>query len=350
LAAAGWEEEEDDTLMEHPDFVDALSFTQKCIVGSSNPDTLVRYESHWVRFTAWCGKFGLRCIPARPQHIAMFLADTLRYAMAHRYGFNVVKAASAAIHHAHKLAGHSAGFTDHPFVQRIRECAKRLLGTRPWNRKEPLSLDLCITCALQLLAVDASVARLQIATFIMTCFAGFLRYSDAVNIYADEIKFFDTHMELFIETRKTLQFRQGDVICIARGDSLACPVYLLETLLDRAGLRGRHVPVFRQATYIRGGPSQGDYVLASDDRWDYNQAKRLTLQALARTAGVDFQSFERVFGLHSLRSGGASFVAAAGVADHIFQAHGGWATAAAMHAYIQRSLANRLLPTRVMPY
>lgn len=344
LQAAGWEEEDAD-LLHDPAFAASLRHAQECVATSSNVGTLSRYESHWARFTAWCGRFRLRCIPARPQHIAMFLADTLRYAQLNRFGYSVVKAASAAIFHAHKLAGFESGFTDHPFVSRIRECAKRILGTRPWNRKEPLSLDLCVTCALQLIAGDDSLARWQIATFIMTCFAGFLRYSDATRIYADEIRFFDTHMELFIETRKNLQFRQGDVVCIARGTSLACPVYLMESLLDRAGLRGRHVPVFRQASY-----SRGDYSVVSDTTWDYKQAQRLVLQALARTAGVGYAEFKWHFGLHSLRSGGASYVAAAGVPDHIFQAHGAWATAEAMHNYIQRSMANKLLPTRVMPY
>ena len=317
-------------------------------MGQSRADsTLSRYAPHWRRFTLWCSRFGVRALPAKPLHIAMFLAQTLQYALEQSLAYGVVKASSAAIFQAHSLAGFRNTRTDHPVVKAIRSAAMRRLGLHPKRRKEPVSLQLCMQCARRLSTPGESLFHHQLAAYIMVCFAGFLRYNDAANIFVDDIKFYDTHMEVFIEKRKTLQFRQGDVICIARGTSEVCPVRLLESFFDRAGLWGRHVPAFQQATYLR---SSRFYLWGSIEAWHYTQARRLTLEALAFTAGVPQSVFTRSFGLQSLRSGGASHVAAHGVRDHIFQMHGGWADVRSMLRYIKRPLANRLRPTTVMGY
>ena len=67
---------------------------------------------------------------------------------------------------------------------------------------------------------------------------------------------------------------------------------------------------------------------------------------MADSAHMSFANFTDRYGLNSVRSVGATLVAKEGVPDHIFQAHGGQAT----HAYIERPIANRLLPTRAMHY
>jgi len=109
-----------------------------------------------------------------------------------------------------------------------------------------LSLDLCIiTVSFLLQPSQSTLLNLQIATFIMVSFSGFLRYDCACQIFADEVRFFSSHMELFLAKRKNDQFRSGSVVCIARGTSLSCPVSLLKFLLVKAGSLGKHVPVFR---------------------------------------------------------------------------------------------------------
>ena len=56
----------------------------------------------------------------------------------------MIKAASAAVFQAHRLAGREAGVTAHPAVVAVRDCAKRVLGTACRNRNEPVSLDTCM--------------------------------------------------------------------------------------------------------------------------------------------------------------------------------------------------------------
>jgi hypothetical protein len=58
----------------------------------------------------------------------------------------------------------------------------------------------------------------------MVCFSGFLRDDCACQIFADEVRFYSSHMEIFLAKRKNDQFCSGSVVCIARGKSLSCPV------------------------------------------------------------------------------------------------------------------------------
>ena len=52
------------------------------------------------------------------------------------------------------------------------------------------------------------------------------------------------------------------------------------------------------------------------------------------------------YGLHSLRSGGASEAAAAGVKDRLIKRHGGWRSDKAMAAYFEETLPNLLSVSR----
>ena len=52
------------------------------------------------------------------------------------------------------------------------------------------------------------------------------------------------------------------------------------------------------------------------------------------------------FGLHSLRSGGATAAAGAGVPDRVFKRHGRWKSESAKDGYIEDSLEQRLSVTQ----
>jgi hypothetical protein len=116
-------------------------------------------------------------------------------------------------------------------------------------------------------------------------------------------------------------------------------------LLVKPGSLGKHIPVFCS---FRKGSSEK--LCPSNQPWSYSFARARVLQALADSAHMSFADFTDRYGLHSLRSGGATLVAKEGVPDHIFQAHAACRSSQAMHAYIERPIANNLLPTRAMHY
>ena len=55
-----------------------------------------------------------------------------------------------------------------------------------------------------------------------------------------------------------------------------------------------------------------------------------------------WQAWAEEQGVHSLRSGGVSMAAAAGVPDRLIQRHGGWRSESGMKAYFEESLPNLL--------
>ena len=56
----------------------------------------------------------------------------------------------------------------------------------------------------------------------------------------------------------------------------------------------------------------------------------------------------KLYGLHSLRAGGATAAANAGVPDRLFKRHGRWRSENAKDGYVKDSLANRLSVTKDM--
>lgn len=54
------------------------------------------------------------------------------------------------------------------------------------------------------------------------------------------------------------------------------------------------------------------------------------------------------YGLHSLRSGGVSDAAAAGVPDRLIRRHGGWRSETAALAYFKETLPNLMVVTKAL--
>jgi len=292
------------------------TYTLSCISPSRCQKTLLRYNAHWFRFRSWCQQNKLSFLPADPMHVAMFLSNSLRFALSRGLTYSTIKAASTAIFTAYNMAGLD-DVTSHSFVQAVRSCAQRSLSSGGQFRTAPLSLYLCIiTVSFLLQPSQSTLLTLQIATLIMVCFSGFLRYDCACQIFADKFRFYSYHMEIFLAKRKNDQFRSGSVVCIARGKSLSCPVPLLKFLLEKAGSLGRHVPVFRS---FKKGSSER--FCPSNQPWSYSFAQARVLQALADSSHMSFADFTDRYGLHSFCSGGATLVAKEGVPDHNFQAH-----------------------------
>ena len=65
------------------------------------------------------------------------------------------------------------------------------------------------------------------------------------------------------------------------------------------------------------------------------------LQAEGAAAGEDFYVGYQ-FGMHSLRAGGATAAANAGVPDRLFKRHGRWRSESAKDCYVKDSVDSRL--------
>ena len=120
------------------------TYTLSCISQSRRQKTLLRYNANWFRFRSWCQQNKLSFLPADPMHVAVFLSNSLRFALSRGLTYSTIEAASAAIFTAHNMSG-LGDVTSHSFVQAaVRSCPQRSLSSGGQFRKAPLSLDLCI--------------------------------------------------------------------------------------------------------------------------------------------------------------------------------------------------------------
>ena len=69
----------------------------------------------------------------------------------------------------------------------------------------------------------------------------------------------------------------------------------------------------------------------------YTRVREIILSAL-ESIGLD----KSKFGLHSLRSGGATAAASAGIHDRLFKKHGRWASDKAKDGYVRENIKEKL--------
>ena len=171
--------------------------------------------------------------------------------------------------------------------------------------------------------------NLLAASFMLICFAGFLRYSDAARIPAFGVKFVKAGVQLFIPSRKNDQCKHGTVVTVTKavGAITACPVRMLAKYLRSSPPPSPHAPLFRTP--------------GAANVWPYHAARDTVLGAIATSTGTTFSVIRRVFGVHSLRKGGATEAANKLRGDAhtvaLFLAHGGWRSKQAAAVYAKPS-------------
>ncbi len=176
----------------------------------------------------------------------------------------------------------------------------------------------------------------MVCTAITLAFFGFLRYADLAKLQVDWVLVFSHHLDLFLEERKTDQFRLGQwlVVC-AWPNSHACPVTLVRRLLERARLAG-HRPLFSKLT------AAGD-AYADTKPIPYATLRTLFLEKF-EAIGLDTSKF----GTHSCRAGGATLAANNGVADKLWMEHGGWRSARVAQGYVKTAHSLKASVTQAM--
>ena len=88
--------------------------------------------------------------------------------------------------------------------------------------------------------------------------------------------------------------------------------------------------IFRYICYCK---TSDTYKLGNTGHISYTRAREILLSALD-SIGLD----KNKFGLHSLRSGGATAAAEAGIEDRLFKKHGRWKSEKAKDGYVKKVL------------
>ena len=222
--------------------------------------------------------------------------------------------------------------TKHPLVEQMLAGAKRILA-KPVVKKQPITTSMLSSLVAKCGGKDASLSDVRTLAICLVSFAGFLRFDELSNLRESDVSYYDDHMELYIESSKTDQYRDGAWVVIAKTYTELCPVQMLRRYMELASVGSDPEKyLFRGILHTKSGTK-----LRSAGGLSYTRVRELVMEKLTQI-GLD----KSKFGLHSLRSGGASAAANAGVPDRWFKRHGRWRSENAKDGYVKDKLVDRL--------
>jgi len=292
------------------------------------PNTVTTYLAAYKSWERWAQVYNLCSLPADNASLALYLVSLIQQDRS----VSSINSTIYGVDWVHKKNGYDIP-SRHPLLQQVAEAARRILA-RPKSRKTPLTGE-AVTSILNRLR-KGSIADLQVAALFALGFFGFLRWDDLSRLTPENLVFAPTHLAVNLEKRKNDQFREGSQILIARSEGAVCPVAIVEKFLQIGG-HDRQMVIWRRVQKTKNG------VRLRAEAMSYSRASELVKKEI-KAEGLD----PKQYGLHSLRSGGASTAAAAGISDRLLQRQGGWHTATAKNNYISESLDTLLKVTKSM--
>ena len=152
----------------------------------------------------------------------------------------------------------------------------------------------------------------------------FLRFNELANLRCCDVKFCkDKYVELFIAKNKTDIYRNGNVVMLAKTGHITWPYNLLNRYIQAAGIDfSSNLMLFRSLHFVK---SNAPYTLRST--------------GISYTHAFSQLGYSiKLFGLHSLRSGGTTAAANAGINDKLFKRHGRWRSDKARDGYVKDNL------------
>ena len=312
--------------LEDPELKALASKLPATISKSRADSTVSKYLRAFRRWKIWASAKTLQAILAKPHHFALYL----QYLGEKTKSKAVVEEASNAVSWVHNSAGLCPPLAD-LFVKATLEGLQRSLA-KPVVKKEPVTVDM-----LEAIVRDAdksgSLADLRLATACLLGFSGFLRFSELICLRPCDFEVSQEMMKIRIEQSKTDQLRQGDELVIVRTGNFTCPVAILERYMKRTGMCWQdQLCLFRPIQKTKSGEK-----LRQSGKISYNCLresfhKKLTVLGLPPSD----------FGLHSLRAGGATAAANAGISDRLFKRHGRWQSENAKDGYVKDKMEFRL--------
>ena len=286
-------------------------------------NTVKAYMVAYHGWVSWATAYSLQILPANSLSFALYLLHKVQ--MGHHA--SSIKSAFYGIKFVHKGSNHPDP-TENQVVQNMLEVGKRLCR-QTINKKEPLEtshihqLHETLICS----ASEKVLTKLRTFTLILLGFCGFMRYSELSTIQAHDVFFCTGYLKIFIEKSKTDIYREGKWLYISAANTVCCPVATLRRYFDLAQISEFSTEfIFRG---IQSYPKQKKELLRKCNKpLSYTRARELMLDAV-ESIGLT----RKAFGLHSLRSGGATAAANAGVNDRLFKRHCRWVSETAKDGY-----------------
>ena len=296
------------------------------------PSTVSTYSRAFMAFKDWSLKYEFKSLPASFHVVALYLEHLIESNCA----YSKLECAFYGINWVHTIYGLSSP-CDSGLVKSVLEAGKRALATMV-VKKEPVSVEMMMQLCAKYATVHSSLTDLRVAALCVTAFNGFLRFNELTGLRCCDVKF-SSHgvarfVQLFIVKSKTDIYRTGNKVLLAETRNVACPYTILSRYVNVAHIDlSSSDPFFRSLQYCRKSQS---YRLRSTGL-SYTRTREVILEAFASLG------YKRdKFGLQSLRSGGATAAANAGVPDRLFKQHGRWKSETAKDGYVKDDLETLL--------
>ncbi|XP_066915915.1 integrase/recombinase xerD homolog [Clytia hemisphaerica] len=288
-----------------------------------------KYSKAWQKWIEWTStKPEIQAIPAKPLDVALYL-NHLRLTRSTK---GSVISAFYGIRWAHIMAGLNSP-TEDPFLQSVLEGCSRLTAT-PKEKMEPLEPEV-IRKLVDKYREDHTIPNLRFLVLATIGFTGFMRVEEILELKLGDVRIKPDRLEIIVEKSKNDQHHEGNKIPIARLNSKYCPVNIFEEFLQKAEL---DISKDKQCYLIpRIFKCKKGHRVSKTLGFGYSRAREIFLKFV-----TPFKEEGVRYGLHGLRSGGASAAANNGVSDRLISKHGRWKSEKARDGYIKDSMATRM--------
>ena len=305
------------------------------LLSESRADSTVKtYFAGFCRWKKWALTYGIDnsdIFPAKPFYVAIYLSSLVQTSRT----ASPIISAFYSLQWAHNLIGKPSP-TEVIIVKNVFEGAKRRLAS-PVEKKEPITPEL-LSKVYHSMFKDNDLMSQRIICACLLAYSGFLRVSELLHIRRCDIIFNSCYASIFIPKSKTDIYRDGNSVVISRVDSELCPVKNLEIYLSLANIQ------FDSDEYIFRN------IVRFKDHFELRKENKPLSYTRIRELFIDaFQPFVpdiNKYGLHSLRSGGATKCANLGISDRLFKRHGRWRSETAKDGYVKDSLNDRLIVSK----
>jgi site-specific recombinase XerD len=288
----------------------SLDQVREYIRASKSENTLRGYQCDWRGFCAWCEVRQLCPVPANPETVAAFIAES-----AGRLKVGSVQRRLNAIAEAHKALGLESP-THHPMVTNTMKGIRRTKGNAPAQKTAALIAD--IRAILD--STNAGLIGIRDRALILLGFAGAFRRSELVGLALGDCAFSKDGLTITLRRSKVDQEGMGRKVGIPYGSNPdTCPTRNLQTWIEHTGISGG--PLFRSVN--RHGQVQAGGLSGLD-------VARI-VKKLAGRAGLDSAKYAG----HSLRAGHATSAAIAGASERSIMNQTGHRSVQMVRRYIR---------------
>ena len=133
---------------------------------------------------------------------------------------------------------------DHPIVTSSAEGARRRLA-RPVQPKEPISEHMLLEIAERYNTPSASLLALRFLFILLIGYFGLFRINEILRIRPCDIQISDSHLSIFISSRKNDQHRDGHTSILARSGKITCPASITKKIMPSTH-KSQMAPIVRR--------------------------------------------------------------------------------------------------------